>query len=174
MDEKINQRKFEDSDIFYIIRNRLNGNNITRKNDKKIVISDWKSPAARSQDLNAENECVESLLKIEENSRQGDTTKRDKHKQIALNLSLAAKNRAEDLSATSDFYPVGLTVVVLAFATFSAFFDLTNEKYLKLITAFAVVFIAFVYANSRQKTRRQVADLKIIANILDATEKRIK
>jgi hypothetical protein len=79
-------------------------------------------------------------------------------------LALAAKNRAELMSAKSDFYPVFFTLIALGLTVLV--FGLNGQpafvKYLAGIGAFAFVATG---AYIRIATREQVAYLKELANI---------
>ena len=87
-------------------------------------------------------------------------------------LSLAAKNRAEAISEKSDFYPASIPLLAILFGGLLTTMG-TNPSakwFIALITF--VIFTLFVIV--RINTRRQVADLKIAANILDVVEKRLR
>ncbi|MGJ7582877.1 hypothetical protein ACSFA3_22130 [Variovorax sp. RHLX14] len=167
------KKEFDAASIYHIISNRLENNNITHTVDNKNRISTWEFSYVRKKDINAEKDCINSLINLENSDSKGDLDCKIINKKLLQDLSLAAKNRAEAISAVSDFYPVGATVVVLLFTAFAAWFDFINLKSFKLLISGIILLIYGFYAISRFKTRQQVADLKTAANILDVTEKRI-
>lgn len=81
-------------------------------------------------------------------------------------ISVSAKNRAEHLSDRSDFYPVFAVLVSAVFAFIA--YDIPELKYL-----FAFLSLAFLIVSVyiRLTTRRQVAELKMMANVLDLADK---
>jgi hypothetical protein len=173
MNKKLDEKEFDASSIYYIISNRLKKHNTTRRVGDKHEVSSWEFSYVRKKDIDAEEECINSLLDLENADSKEATSKKSKNKKLVQNLSLAAKNRAEAISVTSDFYPVGGTVIVLGFAVFIALFDLVNQKEFKVVASISIFIVYMIYAIARFKTRQQVANLKTIANILDVTEKRI-
>lgn len=118
---------------------------------------EWDAVLPISTDINKTQEMLNNLdrLLLEKNLDPADT--------LPI-FALAAKNRAELISAKSDFYPVfftliglGLTVLVFGLHQQPAF-----VKYLAGIGAFA---FAATGAYIRIVTREQAAYLKELANI---------
>lgn len=78
-------------------------------------------------------------------------------------IALTAKNRAETISAKSDFYPIYTTVVAAGVATMSVGLSAPFRTILAII-AFALILVA---ATIRMKTREQSSYLKELSNMLD-------
>lgn len=140
------------------------------------------------KDTVIEKNCVDDILKIIDNITYRNVDKKKFDNQIKKELqelSLAAKNRAEYLSDRGDFFPVGITINTAFFAILSLIiFKAQNYQNVSwAIPGFAyfvggsiVVLVALIsiwYSILRIKTRQQVGDLKVYANIFDAVEKRI-
>lgn len=87
----------------------------------------------------------------------------DSAEDLAL-VSLAAKNRAELMSAKSDFYPVLSGQISLGLTVFAIF---VPEIWAKTVSGFGALFFASASAHIRMRTRSQVAYLKELSNIVD-------
>ena len=98
-----------------------------------------------------------------------DTQLREKHLDPAEALplfALAAKNRAELISAKSDFYPVFFTLIGLGLTVLV--FGLNQQHaFWKYLAGFAAFAFAATGAYIRMETREQVAYLKELANLSD-------
>ena len=83
-------------------------------------------------------------------------------------LILSLKNRAEYISNQSDFYPIYVTLLAFSFA----FFGATLPLGYKLLLGVGLMVIIGVAINIRIKTRRSLAKIKEISNILESYEKK--
>ncbi|WP_332747639.1 hypothetical protein [Hydrogenophaga sp.] len=129
--------------------------------------SSWSESAlVMKKDYDDTEKCIIDLVDLFESAGAN-------RKVAVQNLSLAAKNRAELLSQKSDFYPVGITICI-AFFGLLAVIPPPTVYWVKTSFVFFSALVVFIYGVSRFNSRSQVADLKIIANILDAVEKRLK
>ncbi len=81
-------------------------------------------------------------------------------------IALAAKNRAELMSAKSDFYPVFAALIALSLAVAAVALGDTFA-WTKPVAGMGALFFACVGAYIRMATREQVAYLKEIANIVE-------
>lgn len=124
----------------------------------------WKNWKVTARDFKIEKECVDKIL----NLAQPNNTSQKTNLQI---LSLAAKNRAELLSEKSDFYPMGITIAIAFFAILVIASG--NNDRIRFIFGFISAVITVWFGFTRLTTRRQIAELKIIANVLDVAEKRV-
>lgn len=114
-------------------------------------------------DFNLEEACIDSLEKMA-------LTVPGTKKRLQV-LSLAAKNRAEALSEKSDFYPASIPLLATLFGgMLTVMVPNPLAKFGIAVVTFAIIAL---YLFVRLDTRREVADLKITANILDAVEKRL-
>ncbi|KFC65649.1 hypothetical protein [Massilia sp. LC238] len=123
----------------------------------------WKDINVIDKDVQVEERCIDSLEEIAR-------TIPGARSRIQV-LSLAAKNRAEALSEKSDFYPASIPLLVTFFVVFLGGF-MDGGGFKLLLSTIALVLVS-LFLNVRIDTRRQVADLKVIANILDVVEKRL-
>lgn len=124
----------------------------------------WKDAGVMDADFQLENAYIDSLEKAAR-------TVPGAEKDIQL-LSMAAKNRAEELSDKSDFYPASVPLLTgLFIGTLAVTVSEPLAKWgFGLLTFLAIA----LFLSIRLNTRRQVAEMKIVANLLDLVEKRIR
>ena len=79
-------------------------------------------------------------------------------------IALAAKNRAEIISARSDFYPVYSAILALCLTVIAI---VSPEPWMKFIAGAGVLFFVFASAVIRIATREQVSYLKEVANVIE-------
>jgi hypothetical protein len=123
----------------------------------------WKDRGVMLKDYRRETKYVDELVNLAKPVKNA----RNQLRMVAL----AAKNRAEAISDKSDFYPASIALLTSIFAML-VIFSFENE-YIKLAFAILTPIFAFIFVSIRINTRRQVANLKIVGNILDAVEKQI-
>ncbi|MGO1003243.1 hypothetical protein [Lysobacter sp. CA196] len=88
---------------------------------------------------------------------------RDSAEDLAL-ISLAAKNRAELMSAKSDFYPVFTALIGLGLAVWAIFI---HDLWPKMLLGAGGFVFAATGALIRTHTREQVAYLKELTNLIE-------
>ncbi len=107
---------------------------------------------------------VHSVRKSLEALRTGIGELDDKKIEALSEIALAAKNRAEKMSAKSDFYPVYSALIAVTLAVFGV---VVSEQWVRVVAAGGVIFFVFTSALIRVSTREQVAYLKELGNLLD-------
>ena len=124
----------------------------------------WQEAGVMGPDFELEKECVDLLEKAAR-------TVPGAEKDIQV-LCLAAKNRAEELSDKADFYPAsGPLLTTLFLGTLAVVITEPTGKWVFGMLTFAILSL---FLSVRLNTRRQVAQMKVIANLLDLVEKRLR
>lgn len=167
-DESIPSRPFTIKLLAELLDERSEEVNITTSDLKGIrkelrPFSSWKDAKVMSKDYQTEKKCTDILIK--------HASAMPNARSKLQVMSLAAKNRAEAISEKSDFYPASVSVIATFFATL--IFLSSDAMLVRVGITLATPVLVGIFIYIRITTRRQVADLKIIANILDLVEKRV-
>ena len=163
---------------FFITSTTFYNNDLSRKDNKISLIprffSGWKGFVKPFNSWNEEGVQQTDLTIMTRRLEDAEEIIKELSAEIGRKtiqtISITAKNRAERISARSDFYPAFNTLIAAGFAFPTIYVPYIEVKV--LLSLIALIFI-IISIKIRTETRDQVADLKEIANMADILEKRL-
>ncbi|CAN7669883.1 hypothetical protein LJR039_005292 [Pseudorhodoferax sp. LjRoot39] len=184
-------------EILSLIKNKISTSDIFSRASRWVrqahPFSTWDVAKAVSNDLVNNEHVVDEILKLatlqrnptyeiatkNSNNSPDDSVQdkfdnplssedRAKNQRYLQIISLSAKNRAESLTDRADFYPVFATVLTAASAVIFYF----NDDLVKYVGSAITVGFIINAVTVRLRTKTQIAELKMLANVLDLVDKR--